>query len=60
MNLNSCHHMGFSQVDHCIGKVEVHSSILCGSTSDLRPINAACKHEISDRPGVADLTQPRT
>ena len=43
-------------VEHPLGKGEVHSSILCGSTSDLRPINAACKHEISDRPGVADLT----
>jgi hypothetical protein len=33
MDLSSRHHNGFSQVDRCIGKGEVHSSILCGSTS---------------------------
>ena len=43
-------------VEHPLGKGEVHSSILCGSTSDLRRKNAAFKHEISDRPRVADLT----
>jgi hypothetical protein len=37
-----------------VGGVEC--SIHSGSTIVLRPINAALKHEISDRPGVADLT----
>jgi hypothetical protein len=32
MDLSRRHHNGFSQVDRCIGKGEVHSSILCGST----------------------------
>src|SRR5450830_644941 len=50
---NALRHLG--TVAAPLGKGEVHSSILCGSTIDLRPINSAFNHKIRDLVRVAAI-----
>src|SRR5664280_1372337 len=53
MPSSDCQDTYFQVVAPALGKGEVHSSILCGSTTDLRPINSAFNHKIRDLARVA-------